>query len=556
VSRTSAAAGLVLLGVAVAGAKNPPKADRIFIKGSVWTGDPSKPRAEALAVRGTRIIAVGSSLEIARLSGKYTEAVDLRGKFVFPGFNDSHSHFLVVETADLTGSGSVAEMQRRIAEFAKRHPESAWVQGRGWGFGDFGGAEPHRKLLDAVVPERPAVVTDRDGHAVWCNSRALELAEVAKGTPDPPNGVIVRDKSGDATGLLKESAMELVQRFVPPPNDEELYRALKALLDRAASAGLTSVQNASFVLSELPVYERVMRENALKLRFSWALPFTEHLSEDDLLRYKKLRNSHRGSLFKIAALKGMLDGTVDSRTAAMFDPYVGGGTGLPFWKQDKLDAAVARYDREGFQILLHAIGDKAIHMALNAYESAAKVNGPRDRRHRVEHAEIPRGSDIPRFRSLGVIASTQPMFANPDKTTLENFAVLLGPERAARADAFKLWDDAGVRQTFGSDWPVMPMEPLKQIHCAVTRTTAEGTPAGGWYPANRISAEAAVRHFTVDAAYASFDDGEKGTLAPGKLADFVVLSDDILAPPPERILKAKALLTVMGGQDTFRDRGF
>jgi predicted amidohydrolase YtcJ len=252
----------------------------------------------------------------------------------------------------------------------------------------------------------------------------------------------------------------------------------------------------------------------------------------------------------------MLDGTVDSRTAAMFEPYVGGGTGLPFWKQDTLDAAVARYDREGFQILLHAIGDKAIHMALNAYESAAKVNGPRDRRHRVEHAEIPRPSDIPRFRTLGVIASTQPMFANPDKTTLENFAVLLGPERAARADAFKLWDDAGVRQTFGSDWPVMPMEPLKQIYCAVTRMTPEGTPAGGWYPANRISAEAAVRHFTVDAAYASFEDGEKGTLSLGKLADFVVLSDDILAPSPERILKMKALLTVMGGQDTFRDRGF
>ena len=194
VSRTGAAAVLVLLGAAVAAAKNPPKADRIFIKGAVWTGDPSKPRAEALAVRGTRIIAVGSSIEIARLSGQHTEAVDLRGKFVLPGFNDSHSHFLVVETADLAGSGSVAEMQRRIAEFAKRHPESVWVQGRGWGYGDFGGAEPNRKLLDAVVPERPAVLTDRDGHAVWCNTRALELAEVTKGTPDPPNGVIVRDK--------------------------------------------------------------------------------------------------------------------------------------------------------------------------------------------------------------------------------------------------------------------------------------------------------------------------------------------------------------------------
>ena len=554
--RSPSILGAMLLAAAPAPAASPPKADRIFVNGHVWTGDASKPRAEALAVRGTRLIALGTTREIQRLSGKATETVDLKGRFVFPGFNDAHLHFLVVERATLADAASVAELQRRVVDFARRHPESPWVLGRGWGYATFLGSEPHRKLLDAVLPDRPAFMTDRDGHAAWCNSRALELAEITKTTPDPPNGLIVRDANGVPTGLLKESALELVRQYVPPPNDEELHRALKTLLDRAAGAGLTSVQNASFPASEAPLFERVMSENGLKVRFSWAVPFTQSSTDDDLSRARELRVRYRGPLFKVAALKGMVDGTLDSRTAAMFEPYAGGATSPPFWAPEQLNAAVARYDREGFQVLLHAIGDKAISMALDAYESAAKANGPRDRRHRVEHAEVPRAADIPRFRSLGVIASTQPLFANPDRTTLERTAVFLGPDRAARADAFKVWDDAGVVQAFGSDWPVTPMEPLRQIYCAVARMTVEGTPPGGWHPESRISPEAALRHFTADAAFASFDEKEKGTLTSGKLADFVVVSEDILAPPAERILQAKVLLTVMGGQDTFRDRGF
>ncbi|MFI5183263.1 MAG: amidohydrolase [Vicinamibacteria bacterium] len=537
--------------------KAPPRADRIFVHGHVWTGSKVKPVAEAMAVRGTRIIAVGSSLEISRLSGKETESIDLKGKWVYPGFNDSHLHFLVTERADLALSGNVTETQRRVAEFAKRHPESPWVLGRGWGYADFPGNTPHRKYLDAVVSDRPVWMTDRDGHAAWCNSRALEIAEITSRTADPPNGVIVRDEKGEPTGLLKEgAAMNLVRQFIPPPNAEELYRTLKALLDRAASYGLTSVQNASFSFDEMPTFQRIIDENGLKVRFYWALLFDKEQNEDELARYKEIRQRMEGPAFKFGAAKGMLDGTVDSRTAAMFEPYVGGGTGLPFWTQEDLNAAVARYDREGFQILLHAVGDKAIHMALDAYEAAGRRNGTTGRRHRVEHAEIPRLDDIPRFRQLGVVASTQPMFANPDSTALQSFAVLLGPERASRADAFRRFDDAGVVQAFGSDWPVTTMEPLRQIYCAVSRQTSEGTPAGGWYPENRVSAEAALRHYTADAAYASFEETNKGTLEPGKLADFVVLSDDLLASPAEQLLKTKVLLTVMGGQDTWRDRAF
>ena len=238
----------------------------------------------------------------------------------------------------------------------------------------------------------------------------------------------------------------------------------------------------------------------------------------------------------------------------MFEPYVGGGTGIPFWEQDDLNKTVALYDKEGFQVLLHAIGDKAINMALNSFEYAAKTNGKTGRRHRVEHAEVPRLADLPRFKELGVIASTQPLFANPDATVLKNYAVLLGPERASHADAFKLYDDAGAVQAFGSDWGVFDFAPLKGIYCAVTRTTPEGTPKGGWYPENRITVEAALRHYTRDGAYANFDEEVRGTLTPGKLADLVVLSKNILTVPPTEIVKTKVLLTVMGGRDTYRDK--
>jgi hypothetical protein len=248
----------------------------------------------------------------------------------------------------------------------------------------------------------------------------------------------------------------------------------------------------------------------------------------------------------------MLDGTVDGRTAAMLEPYVGGGTGLPRWSQDSLDRAVARWDSAGLQVELHAIGDRAVRMALDAYEGAARANGTRGRRHRIEHIEVPSLADLPRFRRLEVVASTQAIFATPDATTLENYAPLLGPERSSRANAFRLFDDAGAVQAFGSDYPVFTMDPLRGLHAAVTRTTVAGTPAGGWYPRNRISVEQALRHYTRDAAYAAFADRERGTLERGKLADFVVLSEDILRAPPARLLRATVLLTVMGGRETYR----
>jgi len=552
------AAALAAL-AAVAAAPRPPAfpaADRVFLGGRIWTADPSRPRAQALALAGDAIVAVGTDPEVRRYVGPATQTVDLRGRFVAPGFNDAHLHFLVVENADLTGAASVEEVQGRIRAYAAAHPDQAWVTGRGWVYGAFPGSLPDRRQLDAAVADRPAFMTSYDGHSAWANSKALQMAGITRDTRDPDHGVIVRDEKGEPTGALKESASRLVGRLVPPASAEDRYAALKRRLEEAASYGLTSAQNASIAAADVAAYERVAAEGGLKVRFYFALPMVKDIAADDLAHYKAMRTKYPGPLMKFGAVKGFVDGVVESKTAAMLEPYPGGGTGELNWTSDDLDRTVVLYDREGFQVFLHAIGDKAIRMALDAYERAAQANGTSGRRHRVEHIEAPTRADIARFKPLGVIASTQALFANPDQNTYEVYAPTLGPDRESRAMAFRSLDEAGAVQAFGSDSPVFSMEVLRGIYCAATRMTPEGTPPGGWQPQERISAEAALRHFTRDAAYASFEEQRKGTLAPGMLADLVVLSDDVVAIPPAQILKTRVLLTVMGGRDTYRAGDF
>lgn len=535
------------------------KADRIFINGRIWTGDPARPLAEALAVREQTILAVGTTADIQRLKEKKTDVVDLKGRFVTPGFGDAHLHFvsgsLSLGMVNLDDVWSVEEIQKRISTFAKANSDAEWIEGRGWSYGAFPGGMPHRKYLDAIVSDRPVWMSAYDGHTGWANSLALTKAGITSLSKDPENGVIVKDEKGEPTGVLKEAAQRLVRKLVPAKDDETKYRLFKKGLELGASYGLTSVQNASFDEADLPIFDRLLAEGALKLRMYSALPMVKNPPGDLLARYKDLRERYKTTRFRFGAVKAFVDGVVEAKTAAMFEPYPGGGTGLPNFTPEELDRTVAQYDREGFQVFLHAIGDRGIHLALNAYEKAALANPASRGRHRVEHIEAPRLEDVARFKPLGVIASTQPLFAYPDKNQLEVYAPMLGPERARRAMAFKTIDDSGAVQAFGSDWPVYSCEVLRGLHTAVTRTTVEGTPAGGWNPEQRVSAEAALRHFTRDAAYASFDEGVKGTLAPGKLADLVVLSHDLLASP-ENILKAKVLLTVMGGQDTYRVREF
>jgi predicted amidohydrolase YtcJ len=532
--------------------------DRILLNARIWTGDPARPTASAIAISGDRIVAVGSDDSVRALAARGTRIEDLGGRQLLPGFHDAHWHLPTRRQADLVGAADAADIVRRLREFAAGLPADAWVLGRGWTPDMFPGNQAHRVALDGAFPDRPVLITDRDGHQALANSRALEVAGVGPGTFDPAGGAVVKNAAGVPTGLLKETAMGLVRRLLPEPSEAEVHASLAHEMRSAAALGLTALQVANALDDAgTAALERAVAADTLLVRLRVAVPFSGDASDADLARYAALRDRHRGPLLRYGIAKGMLDGTVDAGTAAMLAPFAGvGGTGLPRWTDRDLVAALARYDAAGLQVELHAIGDRAIRMALDAFGAVAERNGPRDRRGRVEHVEVPDPADLPRFAALGVIASSQAIFATPDATALTNYAPLLGPERAARAMPFAALDAAGAIQAFGSDYPVFPMDPLLGVYTAVTRQLPDGSPPGGWHPEHRISIEAAIRHYTWGSAYAAFREDELGVLRPGMLADLVVLSEPVIGEPPAALLRARPVLTIMGGRDTFRAEGF
>jgi predicted amidohydrolase YtcJ len=561
VSRTawlSDSAGLLLaLLVTTATAADGP--DSVYLNARVWTGDPAQPAATAFALKGDRFVAVGSDDAVRKLARAETVIVDLGGHRVVPGFIDSHWHLPSRRSARLDASGSVAVIQQRLLDYARSLPADSWVVGRGWMPNDFPGRVADKRYLDEIFPGRPVVIRDRDGHQALANSRALELAGVDRDTPDPPDGQVVRDASGAPTGLLKEAAAALVTGRLPELSAEDTYQLLLAEMATAASLGLTSLQDATDVGltdNERMAAERAQAEGKLPVRYRASVPLDENVTAQQLAAYVAMREATRGQLLYYGFAKAILDGTVDAGTAFMLEPFVGGGNGQPMMSQTALNRTVAAYDKAGLQVALHTIGDGAIRMALDAYEHAAGANGPRERRHRLEHVEVPALADLPRMRELGVVASTQPIGATPDATTLENYAPLIGPARAARDYAPRIFDAAGVVQAFGSDYPVYTMDPIAGIHAVVTRQTRDGQPAGGWYPANRIDVETALRHYTRDAAWSSFEEDLKGTIAAGKYADFAVLSHDMLHATPQQLRDTRVLATFMGGRETFRAAGF
>jgi len=529
-------------------------ADWVLQHARIWTGDSTQEYVSAMAIRDGRILAIGSDDAIQAYVGADTRVDDLGGRFVMPGFHDAHWHLPARRSADLVGAKDPAELVARLQAFAATLPADAWVTGRGWTPDMFPRNTAHRRYLDAAFADRAVLLTDRDGHQTLANTRALALAGVSAETREPAGGAIIRDAGGAPTGLLQETAAGLVTRFLPSPSSDEIYASLRHEMHRAAERGLTALQIAN---GQAPAARnavlRALQEDSLLVRLRIAVPFEPAVSDSALRSYVALRDEHRGPLLRYGIAKGMLDGTVDAGTAAMLEPFaIGGGTGLPRFTDTELRATLARYDSAGLQVELHAIGDRAIRMALDAVAAVAAAAGPRDRRHRIEHLEVPHPDDLPRFRALGVIASTQAIFATPDATTLENYAPLLGPTRAMRAMPFRSLEAAGAMQAFGSDYPVFPMDPLLGLHVATTRTTAAGTPAGGWNPAERIAARSALRHYTFGAAYAAFREDELGTLVPGRYADFVVLSEDLLAGDAQVFLRARVERTVMGGRETYR----
>ena len=546
----------------------PGPADLLLTGGKVWTAEEGRPPAQAVAVRGGTIVFVGSDAEAAAWKGPKTRVVTLGGRFVSPGFEDAHLHLMSgarnLERVDLSGESTVAGLQERIRRFAEANPKSPWVVGRGWVYGTFPGGLPTKEQLDAAVPDRPAYMDGYDGHTGWANSRALALAGITKETKDPVNGVIVRDpKAGEPTGALKEAAGGLVEDLLPEPDAERHYALLLRALGMLNEGGVTAIQDAGWTREEaarfLPLLERARKEGRLTVRVRLTVDVDPRDPAAGIAEAVRLRRLYPDGTIVFGGVKGYVDGVIEAHTAAMLAPYSDDpslGAGTPRWEKAALEGAVAAADREGLQVWLHAIGDRGVRMALDAYEAAARANGPRDRRHRVEHVEAIAADDAPRFAALGAVASMQPLHANPDQNNADVWSRNVGPERAGRGFAWRLVEKAGGRIAFGSDWPVVTPDVLRGLYCAVARKTPEGTPAGGWQPHLAVTPESALRHYTLDAAWAGFAEKERGSIAVGKRADLVVLSRDLLSGPPEEILKARALLTLLDGKVVWRDPSF
>ncbi|MBY0504551.1 MAG: amidohydrolase [Bryobacteraceae bacterium] len=533
----------------------------ILKNGRVWTGVPQRPFAESVAITGNSITAVGGR-EVAKLAGPKTRVIDLGGKFAMPGFNDSHVHFLGgargLKEIDLTGACTIEEMQRRIRDYAERHPQLEWITGAGWEYNCFPADRMARKEdLDAAVKDRPAFIRAYDGHSGWANSRALRIGEVGRLTFNG-FGEVERDAlTGEPTGYLKEGAMSLVSRHVPRPTRETNLQALEEGYRLAASLGVTSLQNASGDADTIALYDEVRRRGKQTARVSFAISAGK--KDAPLNDYAALKRQYADEMIRVVGIKLMLDGVIESHTAAMLDSYSDrpGVTGEPNWTAEDYNEMCVRADRLGLQIYTHAIGDRAVRMALDGFDQAVKRNGLRfhqthkDRRFRIEHIETIHPADIPRFAELGVLAMMQPIHADPG--TIDVWSKAVGPKRLTHAFAWRTLERAGARVTFGSDWPAcISFDPIRGLHNAVNRRTIDGKPENGWIPTERVSVEMALRAYTSSGAVASFEEARKGRLAPGMLADVVVLSQDPFKIDPIRIHETRVLTTVFDGRVVYQ----
>jgi len=538
----------------------PAAADSLVVNAKIYTVNPRQPWAEALAVRGEKILAVGSVREIDRYRGPHTRVIDAQGQLVLPGFTDCHIHFmegsLGLLHVDLNGAATVGEIQKRVSAYAVAHPHEEWILGMGWTYPAFApSGMPDRRILDEVVLHRPVFLEAYDGHTSWANSKALAVAGITRETPDPPNGKIVRDEKGEATGALLEAAGGLVSKFAPKPTRDERLAALRKGLHEANRVGLVRVHSAGGDFEWLDLYDELRHNGELTVRQYIAYRLNPpELTPAAIEKAEQARRTYRDDWIAAGAVKTMLDGVVEAHTAAMLTTYSDDPTtsGKLFWDPAKYQQAIAELDRRGFQIFTHAIGDRAVRLALDAYEQAQTKNGTKDARPRVEHIETITAADIPRFGSLGAIASFQPLHAYPDDDTLKIWARNAGPDRAGRAWVWHSIETTGGRLAFGSDWPVVTLSPWPGAQNALTRQTTEGDPPGGWLPKERISLEATIKAYTLGAAIAGRREKSEGSLEAGKLADLIVLSQNLFEIPANQTGKTEVVLTMVGGRVVYR----
>jgi predicted amidohydrolase YtcJ len=530
--------------------------DLIVTNAQVFTGGPGGELAEAIAIRGDKILKVGSNRDIKRLRRPHTLSVDAHGATVVPGFNDSHAHLLsgglALSQLDLIDAKSLDAIEEGVRGYAQAHPDRPWIRGRGWYYEPFAGL-PTRQLLDQLVPDRPAYLEAYDGHTGWANTKALQAAHITRHTKNPAHGTIVRDtRTGEPSGALVESAMDLVEAVAPQPTREQKLQAIRDAIALAHTFGVTSVQNATGSADDFALYDTLKRNGELDLRVYQALTAGPHLTAADLDGLEATRREFPDDpLLKAGAVKLFVDGVVESQTAAMLAPYaISKIAGTPGFTPEELTRVVTQFDARGWQVLAHAIGDRAIRMTLDAYQHAAQVNASPDRgrRHRIEHIETIDPGDIPRFASLGVIASMQPDHGDPSPDLITVWKTTLGDERASRGWMYGSLLAAGAHVAFGSDWPVVSLDPRFGLHVATTRTSPNGEPAGGWIPSERIPLADALRAYTADGAWASFDEQRKGTLKPGMLADVVILTGTLFGPEAAKVIDTQVAVTIFDGR--------
>lgn len=512
----------------------------------VWTANTRQPWAQAVAIRGDKIAAVGANAGIDKLAGPATRILDAQGRLVIPGFIDSHIHFaggsLGLFEVDLNGVCNLPAIQQNIAKWAAANPTEPWVIGGGWEYLCFPGNRlPTRQDLDAVVKDRPALLHAYDGHTSWANSKAMQLAGITKDTKFEGFGEIVRDANGEPTGCFKESARSLVSRLLPPTGRQRRLEALQRGLKLAASLGITSIQNASGNRTELGLYEELLAKGELTVRVDLSMSIGRNAGA--CAGFADLLAKHKGDRLRVAMVKFVIDGVIESHTAAMLEPYSDGANtiGQLSWKEEDYRRAIKGCHDAGFQVETHAIGDRGVRLALDAYSAL-----PSTARARIEHIETIQPADLARFAQLGVIASMMPIHADPSSVAVWSLAV--GPRRLPYSFAWRSLQKVGARLTFSSDWPAsISVDPIRGIHVAVNRQSIDGTPKGGWLPRERISLEAALRAYTLDAAYAAFEETSRGSIEPGKLADLVILTHDLFRIPPAQIHTTHSAATIFNG---------
>ena len=530
-------------------------AELVLRRGAVYVGDAAGTRAESLAIRGGILVYVGTDAGITALIGPGTRVVELEGRLVLPGFHDAHVHpiaaGLEAMRCQLGGIARREGLEARIRECAAAQTGRAWVEGGGWELPLFAEANPHKELLDALVPDRPALLISADGHSAWANSRALSAAGVTRATPNPVNGRIERDaRTGEPSGTLRESAVELVGRAAPPTTPGELAEALRRGLTELATLGVVCAHEANATPAYWDAYLSWQTSGATgpRVRAALALP-ADAATVDPLPSLVAARARAHGARLRADAVKLFLDGVIEARTAALLEPYEGGDDrGSPMFNPAALDSLVSRLDAAGFQVHMHAIGDRAVRMGLDAVERARALNGPRDARHTLAHLELVSPDDLPRFAALGVVPNVQALWAQADPYITELTIPLIGDERSLDLYPIGSLFASGAVVAAGSDWPVSSANPLAAVEVGITRRAEGSGPGPGWLPEQRADLTQMLAAYTRGGAWLDFEEHERGTVEPGKSADLVVLDRDLFAIPVHEISATRVLWTIADGE--------